>query len=69
MGTTLNIQSNPVYTDTEGAMESVRIKQVEYRKNLRAFVPQGQRKQTLACNIGVRIKWVSLRRGLTVLVS
>ena len=28
-------------TDTEGTMESVRIKRVEYRENVRVFFPQG----------------------------
>ena len=38
------LQSNPVNTDTEGAMESVRFKRVEFRENVRAFFPQGQSK-------------------------
>ena len=48
------LQSNPVNTDTEGAMESVRIKRVEFRENVRAFFPQGQSKlwtkQTVCIN-------------------
>ena len=38
------LQSNRVKTDIEGAIESVRIKRVEFRKNVRAFFPQGQSK-------------------------
>jgi len=38
------IQSNPVNTDIEGAIESVRIERVEFGENVRAFFPQGQRK-------------------------
>ena len=34
--------SNPVNTDTEGAIESVRIKRVEFRGNERAIFPLGQ---------------------------
>ena len=36
------IRSNPVNTDTEGPLKSVRIKRVELRENVRAFFPQGQ---------------------------
>ena len=39
----LRVQSNPVYMDTEGSIESVHIKGVEFRENIRAFFPQGQR--------------------------
>ena len=35
------LRSNPVNTDTGGATESVRIKQVEWGENVRAFFPQG----------------------------
>ena len=38
------IQSKPVKMDTEGAMESVRIKRVEFRENARAFFSQRQSK-------------------------
>ena len=38
------LQSNSVNTDTEGAIESVRITQVEFGENARAFVSQGQGK-------------------------
>ena len=31
----------PVYKDTERAIESVRIKRVEFRENIRAFFPPG----------------------------
>ena len=31
------VQSIPVNTDTEGTIESVRIKRVEFRENVRAF--------------------------------
>ena len=33
-----------VSADTEGAIESVRIKRIEFRENVRAFFPQGQTK-------------------------
>ena len=36
------LKLNHVNTDTEGNRESVRIKWVEFRKNARAFFPQGQ---------------------------
>ena len=36
------LKLNHVNTDTEGNIESVRIKRVEFRKNARAFLPQGQ---------------------------
>ena len=38
-----------VYKDTEGAIESVRIKRVEFRENIRAFFPPGT-KQTVRNN-------------------
>ena len=45
------VQLNPVILDTEGAIENVRIstwgvhnKQVEFRENVRAFLPHGQSK-------------------------
>ena len=38
-----------VYKDTEGAKESVRIKRVEFRENIRAFFPPGT-KQTVGNN-------------------
>ena len=37
-------QNNQPNTDTEQATESVRIKRVEFRENVRAFFPQGQSK-------------------------
>ena len=46
-------QSNPVNTDTERAMESVpvksgdRIKLVEFKENVGAFFPQGQKKRSV----------------------
>ena len=44
-GTSINnIQSNLVNTDTENAIESVRIKPVEFREIARAFNPRGQSK-------------------------
>ena len=41
---TCTIQSNSVITDTEGAMESVHIKRVEFRENVRVFFQRGQSK-------------------------
>ena len=41
------VQSNPVNTDIEGVIESVRIKRVGFRENVRAFFPQGQSKLSL----------------------
>ena len=41
------VELNPVNTDTKGAIESdrgVRIKRVEFRENVWAYVPQGQGK-------------------------
>ena len=38
------IQSNPVNTDTEGDIESVRVDRVEFTENVGAFFPQGQNK-------------------------
>ena len=35
-------ESNPIYMDTEGSIESVHIKWVEFRENVTAFFPQGQ---------------------------
>ena len=37
-----------------GAIESVRIKQVEFRENVRAFFPQGQSKLSVITQLGVR---------------
>ena len=51
----------PRYMDTKGAIESVRgarIKRVEFRENVRAYVPQGQGKLSLIT--GDRIKRVSV---------
>ena len=50
-----------VYKDTEWATESVRIKRVEFRENIRAFSPppQGQSK------LSVKMTEVSVKRGLT----
>ena len=41
------VQSNPVNTETEGAIERVCIKQVEFREYVRIFFPQGQRKLSI----------------------
>ena len=38
---------SPVNTDTEGAVESIRIKLIELRVNVRAFFSKGQRKLSL----------------------
>ena len=54
------VESNPVNTEIEGAIESFHIKQVEFRENVRAFFPQGQSK------LSAIIKRVSVGRGLTV---
>ena len=35
----------PLIPDTKGAIESVRIKWVGFRENVRTFFPQGQSKQ------------------------
>ena len=43
----LKLLSNPVNTGTEGAMESVCIKRVEFRGNVRAFFLQGQSKLSM----------------------
>jgi len=40
-------QSNPINTDTEGAIESVRIKCIEFKENVRAFFPQGRSKLSI----------------------
>ena len=37
-----SVQSYPVNMDTEGTIESVRIKWAEFRENGRAFFSQGQ---------------------------
>jgi len=47
VGVLFLVQSHPVNTDTEGAIESVRIKQVEFIENVRAFFPQGQSKLSI----------------------
>ena len=49
----------PVYKDTEGAIESVRIKRVEFREDIRVFFPQGHSK------LSVIMTEVSVMRGLT----
>ena len=45
------MQWNPVNTDSEGGggggIETVHIKRVEFRDNVKAFFPQGQIKQFL----------------------
>ena len=62
------MQWNPVNTDTEGAIESVRIMWVEFRENVRAFFPQGQSKlsvimrcpnQAGVCKVGFDCTYVS----------
>ena len=40
----IHLQPNHFNTDSKGAIKSVRIKRVEFRENIRAFVPQGQEK-------------------------
>ena len=59
--------SNPLNTDTEGAIKGVRTNGVSVlsgvhliRENIRTFFRQGQGMQT------VRNNWVSLKRCLTV---
>ena len=51
-------------TDTEGGIESVRIKRVEFRENIKALFPQGQTKLSVIVRCpykaGVR------KMGLTV---
>jgi len=42
--TSMYHSQTPVNTDTEGAIESVRIKRVELRVNIRAFFTRGQSK-------------------------
>ena len=58
------VLSNPVNTDTEGVIESVRINKVSVlsglvRENVGAIFPQGQSK--LSVIRGVRIKRVSVK--------
>ena len=40
----IHLQPNHFTTDSEGAIKSVRIKRVEFRENIRAYVRQGQSK-------------------------
>ena len=40
----IHLQPNHFHTDSKGAIKSVHIKRVEFRGNLRAFVPQVQEK-------------------------
>ena len=64
------IQLNHVNTDTKGAIESdrdVRIKRVEFRENVRAYVPQGHGK--LSVITGDRIKRVSVKRGPSLIMT
>ena len=63
------VQSNPFNKDTEAGIESVRIdrvpgriKRVEFRKNVRAFFPQGHSKLSL-------LSGYPIKRGLTVFVQ
>ena len=44
----------PLIPDTEGVIESVRIKWVEFRENVKALIPQGQSKLsvTMRCKAG-----------------
>ena len=41
------LQSNLVNVGTEGTIESVHIKQVEFRENVWAFFPRGQSKLSI----------------------
>ena len=59
VGVLFLVQSNPVNTDPEGAIESVLIKQVECREN----VLSPGTKQTVHNNVSVLVKRVSLKRG------
>ena len=64
------VQSNPVNTDAKGAIESVRgvrIKRVEFRENVWAYVPQGQGK--LSVIMGDRIKRVSVKRDPSLIMT
>ena len=57
------MQSNPVNKGTEGAIESVRIKRVEFTENVRVSLPRDKAKQTVR---GVRIKRVEFRENVRV---
>ena len=53
--------------DTEKAKESVRIKRVEFRENVRAYFHQGGTRNTFRNKeVSLRIKRVSVTRGSTV---
>ena len=66
----IKIQSNPVNTETEGAIQGAHVNRVsvliEFRENVRAFFTQGQSK---LCAPLLRCLYyaVSVKRGLTVL--
>jgi len=50
--------------DNEGAIESVRIKRVEFRENVRAFFPQEQTKTVRNNEVSTLSR--CLKQGLTV---
>ena len=53
--------------DTKGAKESVRIKRVEFRENVRAYFHQGRTRNTVRNKeVSLRIKRMSLKRGSTI---
>ena len=53
--------------DTEGAKESVRIKRVEFRENVRAYFHQGGTRNTVRNNeVSLRIERMSVTRGSTI---
>ena len=58
MRTDLGVQSNPLNSDTEGVIESVRVKQVEFRGNVSDFFTwrKGKISVTIRCpyEVGVR---------------
>ena len=47
------MKSNPVTTDTERVIESVRIRRVESRENVRALLPQGQSKLSVLSGLNL----------------
>ena len=51
----------------EGAKESVRIKRVEFRENVRAYFHQGGTRNTVRNNeVSLRIERMSVTRGSTI---
>ena len=54
----IHLQPNHFNTDSKGAIKSVHIKRVEFRENIRAYVPQVQEKLSAITRCPFQASWI-----------